>query len=105
MNDELAIWCEEKHGSDDLGHVTVVTVTRGKRHDYLGITLCYSKKKVVLIDITEHIDQMKADFPMELKKYTKAWSDKFFSVDKNSKRLCEEKSKTFHSYYKKYLCS
>ena len=42
VNDEFAIWWEEKYGSDDLGHVTV---TRGKRNDYLGMTLDYSKSK------------------------------------------------------------
>ena len=89
VNDEFAIWCEEKHGSDDLGHVTV---TRGKRHDYLGMTLDYFNDKAVLIDMTEYIDQMKEDFPEKLEKNTKAWSDKLFSVGKNSKRICNEKS-------------
>ena len=60
----------------------------------------------MLIDVTEHVDQMKEDFPEKLGKNTKAWSDKLFSVDKNSKELCNEKSDTFHSFVMKimFLC-
>ena len=47
VNDEFAIWCEEKYGSDDLGHVAV---TRGKRHDYLAMALNYSKSKHSCLD-------------------------------------------------------
>ena len=31
--------------------------------------------------MTEYIDQIKEDFPIELKKETKAWSHKLFSVE------------------------
>ena len=68
INDDFTIWCEEKYESDDLGHVSVY---RRKRHDYLGMTLDYSKSKEVLIDMTECIDQMKEDFPEKLEKNTK----------------------------------
>ena len=37
LNDEFAIWCEEKY---ELR-------SRVKRHDYIEITLDYSKKKTV----------------------------------------------------------
>ena len=33
VNDEFYEWDKKKHGSDELGHASV---TRGKRHDYLG---------------------------------------------------------------------
>ena len=93
MNDKFSIWYEENHESEGLGHDAV---TRGKLHDCLGMTLDYSKKKEVLIDITEHADQMKEDFPIELKNDTKAWSDKLFSADKNNE---------FHSFAMKPIFS
>ena len=70
------------------------------------MTLDYSESKAVLIDMTEHVDQMKEGFPEKLEKNTKAWSDELFSVDKNSKRLCNEKSDMFHSFVMKimFLC-
>ena len=96
-------WCEEKYGTDDLGHVTV---TRGNRHDYLAMTIDYSKRGKALIDMTEYIDQLEEDFPEKLEKNTKAWSDKLLSIDKKSKRLCNEKSEIFHSFVMKimFLC-
>ena len=102
-NDELAIWCKEKHGRDDLVHIEAI---RGKSHDYLGMNLCCSKKKEVLIGMMEHADQMKEHFPDKLEIETKAWSDKFFSADKKSKSSCEEKSDAFHSFSMKimFLC-
>ena len=48
INDNFKEWCEEKYGSDDLGHVTVNT---GKRHDYIG----HSKRGKTLIDMTEYM--------------------------------------------------
>ena len=54
------------------------------------MTLDYSKKKAALMNMTEHIDQMKEDFTEKLEIETKGQSDKFFSVERNCKRLCEE---------------
>ena len=60
-------------------------LTRGKLNDCLGITLDFSKSETVLIDMTEHVDQMKEDFQEKLEKNTKALSDEIFLVDKNRK--------------------
>ena len=95
INDDFDVWCEENHGIDDLGHVAS---TRGKRHDCAGMTIDYSESKAVLIDMTEHMDQLKADFLDKLEKNNKVWGSKFFSARKKSKRLCNEKSDTFHSF-------
>ena len=65
VNDEFAIWCEGKYGSDVLVYVTL---TRRNFHDYLGITSDWSKSKVVFIDMTECVDQMKEDLPEKLEK-------------------------------------
>ena len=70
------------------------------------MTLDYYKKKAVLIDMTEHAHQMKEDFPEKLERETKVWSGDLFSVENKSKRLCEEKSDSFHSFAMKiiFLC-
>ena len=38
VNDDFLSWLEKKYADDGAGKVTV---TRGKRHDYLGITCCF----------------------------------------------------------------
>ena len=41
-------WVERKHGSDELCHVTV---TRGKKHDYLDMILDCTKNHHVGVDM------------------------------------------------------
>ena len=48
--------------------------------------------------MTDYSSQMEKYFPDKLEKATKAWSDKLFSVDANSKRSSEEKANVFHSF-------
>ena len=53
--------------------------------------------------MTEHAHQLEEDFPEKVEKNAKAWSDKFFSVDKKSKRLCSENFDVFHSFVMKKM--
>ena len=62
------------------------------------MNLDYSKKIEALIDMMEYADQIKEEFPEKLEIETKAWSDKFFLIDKNSKCSGEDKSDAFHSF-------
>ena len=103
INDELAIWAEKKYGSDELGHMTL---TSGKRHDYLGMTLDFSEKKALKVDMREYIRQLRDDFPGTLRQEMKPWGEKFFKVDENSEGLNKEKSEAFHSFVMKimFLC-
>ena len=48
VNDKFYNWCESMYGSDNNGHVKV---TRGKRHDYLGMILDYSKQGCLGVDM------------------------------------------------------
>ena len=43
-NEKFHKWTEKKCGSDELGHVTV---TSGKRYDYLGMMLDFTKKHML----------------------------------------------------------
>ena len=61
----FAMWCEEKNRSDDLSHVAV---KRGKCHDYLGMALDHSRKKALLIDVTDNASQIEKHFQDELEK-------------------------------------
>ena len=49
VNDAFHKWCEDKYGSEELGHVTAV---RGKRHDYLGVNEFFN------IDVSKVVRQM-----------------------------------------------
>ena len=56
-SNELAVWCEQKCGSYDLGYASV---TRGKRHYCLVMNLDCSRKTAASTCMADHTDQMKA---------------------------------------------
>ena len=50
MNTRFGKWCEKQCCSKELGHVNI---TRGKSHDYLGMTLDYREKKKLKVDMRD----------------------------------------------------
>ena len=51
-----------------MGHTTT---TRGKQFDHLGVALDFTRRKILKIDIAKNINQIKKDFPRELRKEKK----------------------------------
>ena len=66
VNDTFYEWAEKIYGSDRTGHVTV---TRGKKHDYLGMMLDYSQIGALKINMKHYIDSMFDEFPENIKEY------------------------------------
>ena len=46
---------DHKYGKLPTGEKTPLNVTRGKRHEYLGMTLDYSQPNKILIDMRAYI--------------------------------------------------
>jgi len=104
VNDKFRDWCEQKYGSDKIGHVKAV---RGERHDYLGMILDYSKPHALQIDMKYYIKAMEEEFPYPVKRTKVApWNDKLFKVDNSLKKLDDEKRMMFHRFVMKtmFLC-
>ena len=104
VNDEFHKWLEATYGNDEIGHVTA---TRGKVHDYLGMTLDYSTPGVLKVDMRDYIRSMEEDFPDDLSGNPKTpWTEKLFKVDKTSNKLSEHRRQIFHSFVMKgmFLC-
>lgn len=53
-------------------------VTRGKVHDYLGMTLDYTDKGKLKIDMRDYIRNIAKEWPYELKRETKPWNENLF---------------------------
>ena len=62
VNDKFLDWLNKKYGQ----HGAVVA-TRGKKHDYLGMTLDFSEKGVVIVDMVDYVEKMVDEFPEKLK--------------------------------------
>ncbi len=81
-----------------------MTVTRGKRHDYLGMTLVFMSEGKLKIDMIDYIDKICREFPEELVGDTKyPWSEKLFAVDKNSDVLNTEKEFFSYTYHESHV--
>ena len=102
VNTKFLKWLKEKYGDPKLGQVKAV---RGKRHDYLTMTLDYSEPGQVKIDMTEYVKSMVNDFPEEIETKTVncPWSENLFKVDPKSPRLNKIKSEQFHTFVAKGL--
>jgi hypothetical protein len=101
VNDEFADWLERVYGDPK---VNVVKVTRGKRHDYLGMTLDYSTPGQVKIDMSHYIKAMVDEFPEELPGKTQCpWNENLFKVDNQSPALSFDMKDLHHTFVAKGL--
>jgi len=63
VNDDFLNWLKKKYANDGVGKVTA---TRGKRHDYLGITLFFLGEGKLKIDMIDYINKCVKNFPKGL---------------------------------------
>ena len=101
VNDNFLRWLKKKYASDGIGNVSV---TRGRRHEYLGMTLVFTSEGKLKIDMIDYINKMCNEFPEGLDGDTKyPWTEKLFSVDKKSLILSTESSNSFHTHTMKVM--
>jgi hypothetical protein len=96
-----------KQINDEFGKEAPLTITRGKIHDYLGMTLDYSEKGKVKIKMMDYVEKMLADLPDEMSgEATTPAANHLFDVDEDSPKVDEKKAQFFHTYVAKtlFLC-
>ena len=93
--------------NDEFGKEAPITVTRGKIHEYLGMTLDYSEKGKVKIKMLKYLEKMFADLPDDMDGEAPNPAAKhLFTVDNNQPKVLEEKAPFFPTYTAKslFLC-
>jgi Reverse transcriptase (RNA-dependent DNA polymerase) len=104
VNDKFLVWLKTTYANDEIGKIKAV---RGKKHDYLAMTLDFSSPGVLKVDMTSYVNRMIEDFPEELSGKSKCpWSDNLFKVEEESPKLTDDKAKIFHTFVMKgmFLC-
>ena len=90
---------------EEFGKHVDLTINRGSVHDYLGMTLDYSKNMKVLVQIFDYIDNM-------LKELQDGWveeaagilaANNLFQVDENNIKLIEAEALLYHHNSTKLL--
>jgi hypothetical protein len=93
--------------TDQFGKEAPLTVTRGKVHDYLGMTLDYSVKGKVMIKMLDYAEKMLADLPEEMNGVAPTpAANHLFEVDESQTKVDEKRAQFFHTYVAKalFLC-
>ena len=90
--------------NDEFGKKAPLTVTRGKIHDYLGMTIDYSLDGKVMISMKDYINSMLEGLPDDMngESATPA-GNHLFQVDPNGTKLGEEQAILFHHNTAKLL--
>ena len=93
VNDKFYNWLQRKYGT-----LKDVSVTRGKVHDYLGMTFNFENEGEVRISMDDYVARMLEEFPMEFKgehtALTPAAND-LFEIGKGNK-LDKKTAECFH---------
>jgi hypothetical protein len=100
VNDVFENWLNHMYGSHGK-----VTTTRGKIHDYLGMTFDFSEEGKVKIDMIDYMESMVDDFSAKFKKSdiapSPAAEDLF--AEGESSDLDKQQSEEFHTFVAKGL--
>ena len=81
-----------------------MVTTRGKIHDYLGMTLDYNIDGKVQITMFHYIAKIIEEYPIELNgEPTSPAANRLFEIDKNGIKLKPEQKDLFHEFVAKLL--
>ena len=101
VNDEFIKWVNDKCGA-----LSEVKVTRGDKHVCLGVTLDYSVKGCVKIDMVDYVQRDMLDaFKGNIgsRKVTTPANENLFKINRKSPLLSKEKHMEFHTMAAKGL--
>ena len=74
-----------------------MTVHRGKKHDYLGMTLDFLKDGAFVVYMEDYLKEMLKDLPEGMNGTpTTPTTDHLFKVRYNAPKLRKERAKLFH---------
>ena len=88
----------------EFGKELPLTVTRGKKHEYLGMEIDFSKEGKVVITMINYIEEMLEELPDDMAgtAATPA-ANHLFDVQENGTKLDQQKSDFFHHNVAKLL--
>ena len=82
----------------EFGQLGEISVSEGKRHDYLGMFLDYNEDGVVQVDMRSYLSTILDDLPKEFKGKARSPAAKhLYHTDENTRKLEPEKADRYHS--------
>jgi hypothetical protein len=106
-NDNMIDWLHQKYEGIFEDGSGEMTVSRGRVHKYLGMTLDYTVHRQVNISMFDYVDEIINAFdkaePKGGSTKSSAAPDDLFKVDKDREKLLPEKAVEFHNLVAKTL--
>ena len=94
VNDELIAFIRNKYEDAEIG---LLKETRGKVHEYLGMTLDYSVKGEVSINMIKYLENMLEGFDEDVSESANTpAAAHLFQIRDEAEKLDEDKAKKFH---------
>jgi hypothetical protein len=107
LMDTMIEYLRQEYESIFEDRTGAMTVSRGKIHKYLGMTLDYTVRGQVKITMFDYIDEILTAFDKEEPKgrgtNTSAAPDSLFKVDESCAKLAKNKDVDFHNLVAKTL--
>ena len=100
---DLIDWIRMKYEDVEIGKIKP---SRGKVHDYLGMTLDFATKGVVKIKMLDYVSKMLDgfDYPKEIaKEVVSPASENLYKIDEESEKLDAKRAQEFHNMVAKGL--
>jgi hypothetical protein len=83
--------------TEEYKKVGKMTVCRGKVHDYLGMTLDFSKPRKFIINMEKYLDEMMKDLPDDMnREVTSTAAEYLFKTRDSAVKLAVEHADSFH---------
>ena len=102
VNDEFAKWLQKKYGA-----YKDVPIKRGKRHEFLGMILDFSRPGILEVDMVDYAKNMLEEFSVKFDEGTDvnwpAVGDLFDQGQKEFPKLGKQQSEEFHTFVLKGL--
>jgi len=90
--------------SQITGHFGELVISRGAKHDFLGINIKLRKYGLVEVEQHKQIEEVLARFgPFETHKFNSSCTNHLWNVNENAEKLDKEKADLFHSVVAKLL--
>jgi hypothetical protein len=84
--------------NNEIGKEAPLMITRGKIHDYLGVTLDYSDKGKVKIKMLDYVNNMLADLLAHMDgEAPSPTANHLFTVNDDQTKVGEKKAQLFHT--------
>ena len=99
--DEFVDYLRSIYDDEEIGKIKV---NKGLRHDFVGMTLDYSKKGKLIVDMKDYVEKMIEDFPYDIPNKGKTpAAEHLFKVDENAGQLNKQMKEEFHTFVAKSL--